>query len=649
MSPRGARSTFTTVIHRARLGAACVALAIATLVIVPPASGQMPEGSQRPGFETFAGRVVGAGQVLIKLRGHAQPGQIAQEADADRDEPVGGVGARLLHSRSHDTATLIAKLSRRPDVEYVEPNFLVQAGQIAPADPAFGSLWGLQNTGQIVAGSAGFAGADIGAAIAWGTSIGARANVVAVVDTGIDYTHPDLAANIWAAPASFTVTIGGQTITCAAGSHGFNAIAKSCDPRDDNNHGTHVSGTIGAIGNNSVGVVGVNWAASLMGVKFLDSTGNGYVSDAINAIEFAVQAKARLGAGANVRVLSNSWTGGGFSQALLDEINRANASDMLFVAAAGNSASNNDTSPTYPASYAAPNVISVAATDNRDYLASFSNYGRNSVHLGAPGVNVLSTVRGGYGYGSGTSMAAPHVSGAAALTLSVCNLTTAALKSALLNNVDVVLLGWTITGGRVSADRALNGCAAPSPPAAPGGLTVAAATSSQINLAWSDSSGNEDGFAIERCQGSGCANFAPIATVSAGVTSFADNGLAANTTYSFRVRAYNAAGNSGYSNTATATTPAAPTSCSYAISPQSVSLSAPSGSGTVSVTTAPGCAWTAASNASWISVSSSTATGTGTGSVGYSVSRNNGASRTGTMTVAGKTFTVTQAGTGKKK
>lgn len=227
-------------------------------------------------------------------------------------------------------------------MEYLEPNFLVQAGQIAPADPSFGSPWALQNTGQTIGGTAGIPGADIGAALAWGTSTGGRVNVVAVVDTGVDYAHPDLVANIWSAPASFAVTIGGKPVTCAAGTHGFHAITRTCDPRDDNNHGTHVSGMIGAVGNNSVGVVGVNWATSIMGLKFLDSTGNGYISDAINAIEFAIQAKARLGAGANVRVLSNSWTSGGFSQALLDEINRANASDMLFVASAGNSASNNE-------------------------------------------------------------------------------------------------------------------------------------------------------------------------------------------------------------------------------------------------------------------------------------------------------------------
>ncbi|HEX8748227.1 MAG TPA: S8 family serine peptidase, partial [Pyrinomonadaceae bacterium] len=282
-----------------------------------------------------------------------------------------------------------------------------------------------------------------------------------------DYNHPDLAANMWSAPIPFFVTIGGQTIRCEAGTHGFNAITKTCDPMDEYNHGTHVAGTIGATGNNGAGVAGVNWTSSIMALKFIDATGSGTLSDAIDAIEFAIQAKATFAGGANVRVLSNSWGWNGeSSQALLDQINRAEGSDMLFVASAGNGggdliSDDNDAMPFYPASYDAPNVISVAATDNQDTLAPFSNYGVSSVDLGAPGVLVLSTtLGGGYDWWSGTSMASPHVSGAAALLLSRCALDTAALKSAILDNVDSTssLAGITATGGRLNVNRALRSC-----------------------------------------------------------------------------------------------------------------------------------------------------------------------------------------------
>jgi subtilisin family serine protease len=150
----------------------------------------------------------------------------------------------LFHSRSKDVATLLAELKARPDVAYVEPNYIIHA-DLTPNDPSFPSLWGLLNTGQVIGGQAGTPGADISATSAWNISTGSRANVVAVVDTGIDYNHADLAANVWSAPTSFTVTIGGQNITCAAGTHGFNAITNTCDPLDDNNHGSHCSGTIG--------------------------------------------------------------------------------------------------------------------------------------------------------------------------------------------------------------------------------------------------------------------------------------------------------------------------------------------------------------------------------------------------------------------
>src|SRR3989441_738236 len=420
--------------------------------------------------EFFQGKEAAANEVLVKFRPTTFQSVLqAQTAEEiDESEWVGGTGLVRFHSSRKNVATLVSELSARSDVEYAEPNYIVHTTAI-PNDPRFGELWGLQNTGQTIQGFPGIPGADISATAAWDISTGSRANVAAVIDTGIDYRHPDLAANVWSAPAAFTVTIGGQSITCPAGSHGFNAITNVCDPLDDNNHGSHVSGTIGAVGNNGTGVVGVNWTASIMGSKFINASGSGTTANAINALEFAVQTKAAFAAtgGANVRVLSNSWGGGAFSQALLDEINRANANDMLFVAAAGNSGTPNDLFPEYPASYNAPNVVAVAATDNTDSLAFFSNYGPSSVHLGAPGIDVLSTTVGSnYAYLSGTSMATPHVSGAALLVLSKCALNTASLKTLLLNNVDPIpsLTGLTATGGRLNVSKAIRACAAPANP-----------------------------------------------------------------------------------------------------------------------------------------------------------------------------------------
>jgi hypothetical protein len=422
---------------------------------------QRPTGRDRPTTELFHGRAAVAGEVLVAFRQPPDLARLRAEIDTEADAPVGAGGLWHARSRSRDVSSLVAHLSSRNDVLYAEPNYIVYA-ENEPNDPRFSELWGLLNIGQTIGGIPGTPGADIRALAAWDRALGSRNTVVGVVDTGIDYTHPDLAGNIWSAPARFSVTIGGQTITCAAGTHGFNAIARSCDPFDDHSHGTHVAGTIGAVGNNGAGIAGVNWFANIMGLKFLTATGSGTIADAINAIEFAIQTKAAFpSGGANVRVLSNSWAGGGFSQSLLDAINRANQNEMLFVAAAGNSAGNNDLVPTYPASYSAPNVVAVAAIDNQDALAIFSNYGSSSVHLGAPGVRVLSTLPGAtYGFFSGTSMATPHVSGAAALLLSRCTANTAAVKSLIIHNVDRIpaLSGMTITGGRLNLGLAIDAC-----------------------------------------------------------------------------------------------------------------------------------------------------------------------------------------------
>jgi len=444
--------------------AACGLAAI--LLVTDLLSAQGRRNPRRMATEMVDGHEVVAGEVLLRFRDarRAEFDQANAEVDSDADEVevVGRRGLRRMHSRRLGARALLAMLRANPEVELVEPNYVIRV-DATPNDPSFNNLWGLLNFGQVVGGSTGIPAVDISATLAWEITTGSRANVVGVVDTGIDYNHPDLAANIWTAPAPFTVTIGGTLINCAAGTHGFNAINNTCNPMDDHNHGTHVAGTIGAVGNNGRGVAGVNWTANMMGLKFLSSSGSGSTSDAIKLIDFAIQAKAVFAASgaANVRVLSNSWGGGGYSQSLKDAIDRANASDMLFVAAAGNRNANNDVTPNYPSNYPSANMVAVAATDNRDRRASFSSYGATTVHLGAPGVSILSTTPNNtYAYYNGTSMATPHVAGAAALVLAHCPIPTGDLKRALLSSVDPVaaLAGITTTGGRLNADNALRSC-----------------------------------------------------------------------------------------------------------------------------------------------------------------------------------------------
>lgn len=239
---------------------------------------------------TSKGKKAAEGEVLARFQevSPASLSMISQTLDLTLSQPLGGVRHLYrLRSRSKKTDELVQKLSGRKDVLYAEPNFELHALEV-PNDPQFGSQWALQNTGQSSDGfSAGTVAADISAAAAWDISTGGIAHVVGIVDTGFDYTHPDLQANIWSAPTAFTIPLNGSSLTCNAGTHGFNAITGACDPMDDNMHGTHVSGIIGAAGNNSLGLVGVNWTTQMVGLKFLSSQGYGYASDAVTAIEFA--------------------------------------------------------------------------------------------------------------------------------------------------------------------------------------------------------------------------------------------------------------------------------------------------------------------------------------------------------------------------
>jgi subtilisin family serine protease len=419
-------------------------------------------------IESVQGRDAVAGEILVRFRdgvGVQAQTLTTQDADIFSAETSGRTGAIRLRSRSRSVAALLQSYGSRMDVLYAEPNYVMRSDDV-PNDALFGQQWAMRNTGQSVAGIPGIAGADIQAAQAWDITEGSRNIVVGVVDSGVDYTHPDLAANIWSAPAAFTVNIGGQLIHCAAGTHGFNAINKTCDPMDDRGHGTHVSGILAGTGNNGNGVTGVSRVGSIMGLKFLSASGSGSVWDAIAAIEFAIQVKALFPAGANIRVLNNSW-GGSNSIALRDAISQTVAADMLFVASAGNFSVTNDLVGHYPSNFDFPNILAVAATDNNDLMASFSSWGSTSVHLGAPGVDVMSTLLAGtYGPESGSSMSTAMVSGSAALLLSACTLTTSQLRATLLGNVDALpaLSGKTTSGGRLNVYKALTACAgAPQP------------------------------------------------------------------------------------------------------------------------------------------------------------------------------------------
>ncbi len=413
--------------------------------------------------------------ILVKFRASpsatAVKSAMAQIKGTFEDKNKDGIYDRFSHiangqlalvqlDKSMTVEEAVAALNKDPAVEYAEVNW-VQHITAAPNDARYAELYGMHNTGQ----TGGTADADIDAEEAWDNTVGDSTVVIGVVDTGVNYLHEDLAANMWRNPNEIPDNgIDDDGNGYVDDVHGINAINGSGDPLDDHAHGSHCAGTIGAVGNNGVGVAGVNWETSIMGLKFLSASGSGSTADAIEAIDYAV---AQAQAGINIRVLSNSWGGGGFSQALEDSISAANGAGILFVAAAGNSSSNNDSSPHYPSSYEVANVVAVAATDHNDNLASFSSFGATSVDLGAPGVDTLSTVLGqGYDFFSGTSMATPHVAGAAALVLSSNQtLLVDELKDILMTTGDPIpaLDGITLTGTRLNAANAVDAAGPPTP------------------------------------------------------------------------------------------------------------------------------------------------------------------------------------------
>jgi len=435
------------------------------------------------------------GEVLVKLAGGVAASsvdELAQDYGAKAirfdvppsvQEALGGELLKLQLPPGLSTPEALAAMGRDPRVAAADSNDILRLPQgedarpqeppapqpppaqepppaqpEPPAPPAFtppndlhGDLWGLHNTGQTVNNLEGQAGVDMKAIAAWHTTTGSRTGpIIAVIDSGVDGMHPDLANNMWRNPGE----VGGDNVDNDGNGvvddvYGYSGIDGSGAPVDENGHGTHCAGTIGAEGNNGQGVVGVNWQAQLMGLRFLGPGGAGTTEDAIKCVLYAT----RMGA----RITSNSWSGDKYNAILFDALR---SSPALHICAAGNDGYDNDVRPIYPASYRLDNVISVAAHDNKDRLAKFSNRGEKSVHLAAPGVDIYSTKPGAaYQFLSGTSMATPHVAGVAGLIATQWpEATNDDIRRRLLNGVDRMpepFCNRMTTGGRLNAEKAM--------------------------------------------------------------------------------------------------------------------------------------------------------------------------------------------------
>ena len=378
---------------------------------------------------------------------------VAGKADRGEVELV-----RLPQGKDRDRA--IAELTSDPSVAYAEPNWVYTTGATS-ADPYYtnGSLWGMYGDATTPANQYG---SQAGQAWAAGKT-GSKSVYFGVIDEGIQYTHPDLTGQVWTNPFDSANGVDDDGNGYVDDVNGWDFANNDSSIYDGgtkgrlDDHGTHVSGTIGAKANNSQGVVGVNWDVTLISGKFLGRNG-GTTANAIRAVDYLTDLKTRHGL--NIVATNNSWGGGGFSQALADAIGRAAKQNILFIAAAGNSGTDNDSAPSYPANYDTTpaagydSVIAVAAITSTGGLATFSQFGAKTVDLGAPGVGIWSTTAyNGYSSYSGTSMATPHVTGAAALYASTHpNSSAATIKSAILNAAvpTASLNGKTVTGGRLN-------------------------------------------------------------------------------------------------------------------------------------------------------------------------------------------------------
>jgi len=414
------------------------------------------------------------GKVLVKFADDFVEQAIVEDLKANqkgfevRSFKSGSTKELVIPSEKTNLQTLadLAALKELTGVVEVYPNYKIKKTQI-PNDPLFSDQYALKNEGE----NRGVADADIDGPEAWQVTTGSREVLVGVIDTGIDYNHPDLASNIWMNPGETGLDSQGRNKASNGidddgngyvdDFRGWNFVEDNNDPIDYESHGTHVAGTIGAVGNNAVGIAGVAWNVSLVPLQILDMFGSGEISAAIRAVEYATQM--------NIPITNNSYGALENVPAFEEAIKANRDAGFLFIAAAGNMNSNNDERPFFPASYPVENIISVASTNKLDKLSSFSNFGTRSVHLAAPGEEILSIqAQGTYWRLSGTSMAAPHVAGAAALIKSIQpNWNYVQIKEKILSSVDVLESeSWTnkvSSRGRLNVARAVDGVASPIP------------------------------------------------------------------------------------------------------------------------------------------------------------------------------------------
>ena len=422
------------------------------------------------------------GEILVKLKSGLAGEGLEQVADlvtpgrlSQVERIEAGAGDELLHFK-FDSVLSVEEAIRNtlsdPRVEYAEPNYLLRPSETVPNDEFFNLMWGLANNGQ----NSGAAGADIGATRVWDITQGSQEVVVAVVDTGTDLGHADLAANAWVNPGEVAGNGADDDRNGFVDDvNGWNFFSNNnlvFENSFDDRHGTHVAGTIGAAGNNNVGVAGVAWRVKLMSVKIIgrrDGAVEGTTADAIKAINYVTAQRNR---GINLRAINASWGEAGDSKALRDAIAAAGQAGILFVTAAGNGGNDGSgddmgQSPDYPAAWSkeVPSIIAVAALDLNDRLTSYSNYGHENIDVAAPGGScncpngIYSTLPGSaYGYAFGTSMSAPHVTGIAALLWSVdASLTPIQVKQRIVRTAHPVtsLASKVVSSGRASAFNAL--------------------------------------------------------------------------------------------------------------------------------------------------------------------------------------------------